>query len=86
VLRPRLTRIGLLVGLAGGFLTSGCATERAPLQLPMKPPLPAVNYVKPCDPSATVGLTPEGVDQLRARDEAWRAYVHALEATIHDAH
>jgi hypothetical protein len=45
-----------------------------------------VNYVKPCDPSATIGLTPEGVDQLRARDEAWRAYVQALEATIRSAH
>jgi len=50
--------------------------------LPPRPALPGVSYVKPCDPSATVGLTPEGVDQLRARDEAWRSYVDALEATI----
>jgi hypothetical protein len=62
---------------------SGCAaTARSPAALPPRPSLPAVKFVQPCDAHATVGLTPEGVEDLKRRDAAWRAYVERLEALL----
>jgi hypothetical protein len=63
-------------------LLAGCAASRP---LPPRPALPAVRFVPPCDPQATVGLTAEGVEQLRARDTAWHQYVDSLERIIRGA-
>jgi len=64
----------LLAGLAG------CSTHRP--VVPARPPLPAVVFVPPCDPQASIGMTEAGVAQLRARDEAWRTQVEILETII----
>jgi hypothetical protein len=45
-----------------------------------------VSYVAPCDDDAKVGLTAEGIEQLRARDEAWRNHVEALENMLRGSH
>jgi hypothetical protein len=84
VLARRSARLACLISFAGELCLAGCATQQA-IALPARPVLPAVNYVRPCDPAATVGLTPDGVEQLRARDEAWRTHVEALEAAIRRA-
>ncbi len=69
--------LAVVVALAG---LSGCAPRRA--VVPPRPGLPAVKFVPPCDPQASVGLTPSGVDDLRQRDAIWRAHVGYLEGLI----
>ena len=59
---------------------AGCSAQRP--QIPPRPALPAVSFVPPCDPQASIGMTEAGVAQLRARDEAWRSYVEVLESII----
>jgi len=59
---------------------AGCSASRP--QVPPRPPLPAVSFVPPCDPQASIGMTEVGVAQLRSRDEAWRTHVEVLEAII----
>ena len=59
---------------------SGCAPRRA--AVPPRPALPAVKFVPPCDPQASVGLTPAGVDDLKQRDAIWRAHVTYLEGIL----
>jgi hypothetical protein len=71
---PRLLVAALVAGAAG------CAAQRP--AVPPRPALPAVVFVPPCDPQASIGLTEAGVAQLRARDEAWRTHVEVLEAII----
>jgi hypothetical protein len=75
---------GRLAGVAAAaLLASACATAaRSPVAAPPRPTLPAVKFVPPCDPSATVGLTAAGVDELKRRDAAWRAHVERLEAML----
>jgi len=58
----------------------GCSAQRP--AVPPRPDLPAVLFVPPCDPQASIGMTEAGVAQLRARDEAWRTQVEILEAVI----
>jgi hypothetical protein len=69
-----LAAAALIVGAAG------CAAPRH--TVPPRPPLPAVVFVPPCDPQASIGMTEAGVAQLRARDEAWRTQVEILETII----
>ena len=64
---------------AAVFVPMGCAASRP---LPPRPTLPAVTFVPPSDPQATVGLTPRGIEELKARDAAWRQYVGELESII----
>ena len=71
----------VLVGVVSALV--GCTATHPPL--PPRPPLPAVRFVPPCDPQATVGLTAEGVEQLRARDAAWRQYSESLERVLRGA-
>jgi len=59
---------------------AGCAAQRP--KVPPRPALPAVVFVPPCDPQASIGMTEAGVAQLRARDEAWRTQVELLETII----
>jgi hypothetical protein len=59
---------------------AGCAAQRP--TIPPRPALPAVVFVPPCDPQASIGMTEAGVAQLRARDEAWRLQVEKLETII----
>jgi hypothetical protein len=76
-------RAGAVLPLCASIaLLAGCAASRP---LPPRPALPAVRFVPPCDPQATVGLTADGVEQLRARDAAWHAYVDSLERVIRGA-
>lgn len=58
----------------------GCAAKKP--AVPPRPALPAVSFVPPCDPQASIGMTEAGVAQLRARDEAWRTHVEILETII----
>lgn len=79
--RPR--RRGAALALVGASLLAtlaGCSAQRP--QIPPRPALPAVSFVPPCDPQASIGMTEAGVAQLRARDEAWRSYVEVLESII----
>lgn len=69
---------GLL--LAAAVAGAGCSAQRP--AVPPRPELPAVLFVPPCDPQASIGMTEAGVAQLRARDEAWRTHVEILEAVI----
>lgn len=66
--------------LAAAAALAGCAAARP--EVPPRPPLPAVSFVPPCDPQASIGMTESGVAQLRSRDDAWRAHVEVLEAII----
>lgn len=59
---------------------SACSAQRP--VVPPRPSLPAVVFVPPCDPQASIGMTEAGVAQLRARDEAWRTQVEILETII----
>ncbi|MEW6271726.1 MAG: hypothetical protein AB1689_20775 [Thermodesulfobacteriota bacterium] len=68
----------LLAAVCAGV--GGCSAQRPPV--PPRPELPAVLFVPPCDPQASIGMTEAGVAQLRARDEAWRTHVEILEAVI----
>ena len=69
-----------LVASSLAIVATACATPaRVP---PPRPTLPAVQFVPPCAPSATVGLTAQGVEELKRRDAAWRAHVQQLEAVI----
>jgi hypothetical protein len=78
-------RAGLALALAGGIGLASCAaTTHAPV-VPARPTLPAVKFVAPCDPQATVGLTAAGVEDLKQRDAAWRAYAERLEAALRGA-
>lgn len=71
-------RAALVLVAAAAVAGNGCA-RRA---VPARPPLPAVNFVRPNDPNAVVGLTGAGVENLKRRDAAWRDYAERLEATI----
>jgi len=74
---------GIALALVGAALLgplAGCAAKRPPI--PARPPLPAVSFVPPCDPQASIGMTEAGVAQVRVRDEAWRSYVEVLESII----
>ncbi|MBY0277130.1 hypothetical protein K2Z84_17490 [Candidatus Binatia bacterium] len=75
---PRATSLLVAATLLG--TTAGCSAQRP--QIPPRPALPAVSFVPPCDPQASIGMTEQGVAQLRARDEAWRSYVEVLESMI----
>jgi len=69
----------VLVACATTSLAACSATRPS---VPARPPLPAVSFVPPCDPQASIGMTEVGVAQLRSRDEVWRAHVEVLEAII----
>lgn len=73
---------GLLAATSLLVLAAGCAAQRP--QVPQRPALPAVVFVPPCDPQASIGMTEAGVAQLRARDDAWRTHVEILEAIIRE--
>lgn len=77
--RPRSATLALAGASLLGTL-AGCAAQRP--HIPPRPALPAVSFVPPCDPQASIGMTEQGVAQLRARDEAWRSYVEVLEQMI----
>jgi hypothetical protein len=66
--------------LVAALVAAGCAAQHP--KIPARPALPAVVFVPPCDPQASIGMTEAGVAQLRARDEAWRTHVEILEAII----
>lgn len=77
----RPARVGAAIAaLVAVAALSGCASRRA--AVPPRPSLPEVKFVPPCDPQASVGLTPSGVDNLKLRDEAWRSHVKYLEGII----
>lgn len=79
--RRRVARVPLIVVAVTLLGTgAGCSAQRP--QIPPRPALPAVSFVPPCDPQASIGMTEQGVAQLRARDEAWRSYVEVLESII----
>lgn len=69
----------LAAALSAG--AAGCAAQQRPT-IPPRPQLPAVVFVPPCDPQASIGMTEAGVAQLRARDDAWRTQVEILEKII----
>jgi len=73
-------RASAAIGVGVLVLATGCAAQRPPV--PARPALPAVVFVPPCDPQASIGMTEGGVAQLRARDDAWRTHVEILEAII----
>ena len=77
--RPSKAALVLLAASLLGPLV-GCSATPPPI--PPRPALPAVPFVPPCDPQASIGMTEQGVAQLRARDEAWRSYVEVLESMI----
>jgi len=77
--RPARTA-AVLAAVAALATVSGCAPRRA--AAPPRPALPAVKFVPPCDPQASVGLTPAGVDDLKQRDAIWRAHVTYLEGIL----
>jgi hypothetical protein len=77
--RPSHAALALVAASLLGTL-AGCSAQRP--QIPPRPALPAVSFVPPCDPQASIGMTEQGVSQLRARDEAWRSYVEVLESII----
>ena len=77
--RPSKAALVLLAASLLGPL-AGCSAKSP--QIPPRPALPAVSFVPPCDPQASIGMTEQGVAQLRARDEAWRSYVEVLESMI----
>jgi hypothetical protein len=81
LVRPGLARRAawLLAACVAAALAGCAATKPA---VPPRPPLPAVSFVPPCDPQASIGMTEVGVAQLRSRDEAWRTHVEVLEAII----
>lgn len=77
----RLVRAGAALAAAAAFTgLAGCAPRRA--AVPPRPALPAVKFVPACDPQASVGLTPTGVDDLKQRDAIWRAHVTYLEGIL----
>ena len=76
---PRPWELCLLSAATLAAVT-GCAAQRP--KVPPRPALPAVVFVPPCDPQASIGMTEAGVAQLRARDEAWRTQVELLETII----
>lgn len=80
--RPRLRWTTTFVVPATVLLgtLAGCSAQRP--SVPPRPALPAVVFVPPCDPQASIGMTEAGVAQLRARDEAWRTHVEILETII----
>lgn len=82
--RPRPSARGRRAAGALGVvllvLVAGCSAQRP--AVPARPALPAVVFVPPCDPQASIGMTEGGVAQLRARDDAWRTHVEILEAII----
>ncbi|HZR81931.1 MAG TPA: hypothetical protein VFD92_12605 [Candidatus Binatia bacterium] len=77
-------RLAALAGCALAMTSCAAAarTSPPPPPPPPRPSLPAVKFVAPCDPQATVGLTPEGVEELKKRDAAWRAHVERLESML----
>jgi hypothetical protein len=66
-------------------LLASCAGATRPPVLPARPSLPAVNFVQPCDPQAAVGLTAAGIEDIKRRDAAWRAYSERLESLLRGA-
>jgi hypothetical protein len=80
--RPRRCRTAVLGGFSVVLLgvLAGCSAQRP--SVPARPALPAVVFVPPCDPQASIGMTEAGVAQLRSRDEAWRTHVEILETII----
>ena len=82
--QERRRRAGALAHLVvvGGLTIVASACTSAVRVPPPRPNLPAVQFVPPCDPAATVGLTAQGVEELKRRDAAWKAHVQQLEAII----
>jgi len=76
----RVRHASAALGVALLVLAAGCSAQRP--AVPPRPALPAVVFVPPCDPQASIGMTEGGVAQLRARDDAWRTHVEILEAII----
>ena len=81
--RSRRRSIGGLAtaALLPTTLALGCAAHRT---IPAGPSLPAVHFVPPCDPSATIALTAEDEKALVTRDQMLLERINLLESMIRE--